>query len=165
VQDGGFHAWIERNDFGQSCFAPPYDDSHSVGSISCGRNTIVTGSYDAHKSTSPISYFSSAGPTRDGREKPEVSAPGHNVLAAWSRTGDKMTQKSGTSMASPAVTGALALLLAEAKAAGRSLAIAEIRDVIIKTARQSPPAGGNWHNQYGYGRISVSAALARVIPP
>ena len=68
-----FHAWIERDDGGQSTFEEPLDNTHTIGSISCGRNTIVVGSYDAHKVATPISWFSSAGPTRDGRKKPEVS--------------------------------------------------------------------------------------------
>jgi len=95
VQDGSFHAWIERDDLGQSSFPEPRDDSHTIGSISCGRETIVVGSYDAHKSTLPLSFFSSAGPTRDGREKPEVAAPGHAVVAAHSRTRTRTTRKSG----------------------------------------------------------------------
>jgi len=163
VTNGVFHAWIERDDAGQSSFAPPNDNSHTLGSISTGRKTIVVGSYDAHKSSTPISFFSSAGPTRDGRQKPEVSAPGHNVLAAWSRTQTKVTRKSGTSMATPAVTGMVALILSEAKAAGRSLTIDQIRDIVSTTARKSPPAAVPiWDSQYGTGRVSASGAIARV---
>ena len=87
VSAGGYHAWIERNDASQSSFAEPHDASHTLGSLSCGQLSIVVGSYDAHKPGKPLSFFSSAGPTRDGRQKPEISAPGHAVLAAHSRTG------------------------------------------------------------------------------
>jgi hypothetical protein len=45
VHNGAFHAWIERDDFGQSSFEPPLDSSRTLGSISCGRETIVVGSY------------------------------------------------------------------------------------------------------------------------
>lgn len=111
VTDGSFHAWIERDNRMPSQFAPPHDNSFTIGSISCGRQTVVVGSYDAHKATRPISWFSSAGPTRDGRQKPEVSAPGHEVFAAHSRTKTGTIRKSGTSMAAPAVAGIIALML------------------------------------------------------
>ncbi len=48
IANGQFHAWIERDDFGQSSFAPPHDNSHTLGSISCGKYSIAVGSYDAH---------------------------------------------------------------------------------------------------------------------
>ncbi|MBI2689500.1 MAG: S8 family serine peptidase [Acidobacteria bacterium] len=168
VTNGAFHAWIERDDAGQSTFAPPNDNSMTIGSISCGRNTIVVGSYDAHKAAKPISFFSSSGPTRDGRQKPEISAPGHNVMAARSRSVTGITRMSGTSMASPAVTGTAALVLAQALAAGRSLSIGEIRDALTGTARKNPPNGlPVWDPRYGFGRISAVAAVnqAAAVPP
>jgi subtilisin family serine protease len=90
-----------------------------------------------------------------------VSAPGHAVIAARSRSVDGTTQMSGTSMAAPCVTGMCALVLAEAKARGRSLAIADIRAAIAETARRNPPLGTMWDNRYGMGRVSASAAVAR----
>jgi subtilisin family serine protease len=163
VHDGSFHAWIERNDAAQSQFAPPQDNDSTIGSISCGHEAIAVGSYDAHKPTTPLSYFSSAGRTRDGREKPEVSAPGHDVLAARSRTLTSSVRKSGTSMASPAVTGVVALVLAEARARGLSLSVAQIRQVLIQTARKNPPPGPGWDKRYGHGRVSATAAVQAVI--
>ncbi len=163
VVDGSFHAWIERDDFGPSQFAPPHDNSHTLGSISCGQKTIVVGSYDAHKPSTPLSWFSSSGPTRDGRQKPEISAPGHDVWAAHSRTGDGEVQKSGTSMAAPAVAGVVALMLAEAKAKGLSLSIDQIRDILTKTARKNPPDPIEfWQPRYGNGRVDASAAVKMV---
>lgn len=120
VTDGRFHAWIERDNRSQSQFIPPPDNTHTVGSISCGQLPLVVGSYDAHKAALPLSFFSSAGPTRDGREKPDVSAPGHDVLAAKSRTGTGSVRKSGTSMAAPATAGLVALVFAGARRPGRS---------------------------------------------
>jgi subtilisin family serine protease len=163
VQGGSFHAWIERDDEGQSNFAPPLDNSHTLGSISCGHETVVVGSYDAHKTTVPLSFFSSSGPTRDGRQKPEVSAPGHDVLAAHSRTKTGVTRKSGTSMAAPAVTGIIALMLAEASKRGVSLNATQIRNTLMQTARKNPPAGAIFDLRYGNGRISAKAAVAAVM--
>ena len=163
VQDGSFHAWIERDDAGQSSFPQPADNSHTIGSISCGRETIVVGSYDAHKPTLPLSFFSCAGPTRDGREKPEVSAPGHAVFAAHSRTRTGTIRKSGTSMAAPAVAGVVALLLSEANARGRSMTSAQIRGSVINTARRIPPPGTQWDPRFGFGRVSAHDSVSTVI--
>ncbi|KEK25064.1 S8 family peptidase [Bacillus gaemokensis] len=162
VNNGTFQAWIERDDGGQSNFMPPHDNTHTLGSISCGHKSIVVGSYDAHVPNAPISFFSSAGPTRDGRQKPEISAPGHKVMAAASGTINKNTEMSGTSMAAPAVTGIVALVLAEAKAHGINLTIDQIRDILVKTARKNPPEGEEWNEQYGLGRIDAKEAVKLV---
>lgn len=163
VTDGRFHAWIERDNRFQSRFAPPHDNSQTIGSISCGQLSLAVGSYDAHKVTRPLSYFSSAGPTRDDRQKPEVSAPGHSVRAAQSSTKTGSRLMSGTSMAAPAVAGLIALMLAEARTRGLPLAIDQIRDILIETARQNPPPGNAWHARYGHGRVSAAAAVQTVI--
>lgn len=163
INEGLFHAWIERDDRGQSSFRPPHDNSHTLGSISTSRFSIVVGSYDAHKTSTPLSWFSSAGPTRDGREKPEISAPGHDVWAAHSRTGDGVTRKSGTSMASPAITGIVALILSEAKARGVDLPIEKIRDIVLLCARDNPPEASAWDPRYGAGRIDAATAVEAVI--
>jgi subtilisin family serine protease len=162
VKDGRFHAWIERDDAGPSSFAArPLDNSHTLGSISCGHHSIVVGSYDAHRAATPISFFSSAGPTRDGRPKPEVSAPGHQVVAASARSSDGAIAMSGTSMASPAVTGLAALVLAEARAAGRSLSIEELRGIVLSTV--TPTGAGGWDARYGNGRVSARLAVEAVL--
>lgn len=159
VSDGNFHAWIERDNSQPSSFAPPHDNAYTIGSISCGRNTIVVGSYDAHKPQKPLSWFSSEGPTRDGREKPEISAPGHAVYAAHSRTKTEVVSKSGTSMASPAVAGIVALILAEARTRGNDLTIDEIRDILFTSVNASPPAPGGWDPRFGLGRIDAAKAI------
>ena len=151
-----YHAWVERLDSAQSSFARPVP-THTLGSISTGRLSIVVGSYDAHKASFPISSFSSSGPTRDGREKPEISAPGGFVIAAHSRTGTGVVRKSGTSMAAPAVTGLVALMLAEAARNGVQLSINDIRAKLAAGAEQQPPVAGAWDPRYGAGRASANA--------
>lgn len=163
VTDGRFHAWIERDNRFQSQFAPPHDNTHTVGSISCGHLPLVVGSYDAHKASLPLSFFSSAGPTRDGREKPDVSAPGHDVLAAKSRTSTGAVRKSGTSMAAPATAGLVALVFAEARARGLDLTIDQTRTLVIEAARRNPPSGTSWHDRYGAGRVSARDSVQAVI--
>jgi subtilisin family serine protease len=161
IANGQFHAWIERDDYGQSSFAPPHDNSHTLGSISCGQHSLVVGSYDAHTAGQPLSWFSSAGPTRDGRQKPEISAPGHNVWAANSSTRVGITRMSGTSMAAPAITGVVALVLAEARSLNQELTVEQIRDILAKNARLNPPDVA-WNDRYGMGRVNASASVQQV---
>jgi len=63
------------------------------------------------------SYFSSRGPTADGRLKPDVVAPGERILSCRSGSGRRTSvdqlyvELSGTSMAAPHVSGMLAAFL------------------------------------------------------
>lgn len=160
-----FHSWIERDDdrrdgFGgiirnQSRFvAGDENAAFTIGSISCGKHTLAVGSYDAKVIARDLSVFTAEGPTRDGKQKPEISAPGHRVIAASSESTNGSIQMSGTSMAAPHVTGLVALLM---QAAGRKLTNAEIRDAVIKSVRMNPPANNAWHPRYGNGRVDCLA--------
>lgn len=148
-----YHAWVERMDPAQGYFLNP-TFTHTLGSISTGRESVVVGSYDAHVAGFPLSPFSSCGPTRDGRNKPEISAPGHQVYAACSRETDALVRKSGTSMAAPAVSGLIALLFAEASRKGQSLTIDQIRERVQRNCEFGPPSQGVWDPRYGIGRAS-----------
>ena len=57
-----------------------------------------------------VSYFSSRGPTGDGRIKPDLVAPGEKITAPLPN--DMFGLKDGTSMAAPHVSGVAAMLMA-----------------------------------------------------
>ena len=87
----------------------------SIGDPANLEDAIAVGS--VHKSnpwTHGVSFFSSRGPTSDGRQKPDVVAPGERIESASHRfdAGAGMNvELSGTSMAAPHVSGIIASFL------------------------------------------------------
>ncbi|MFL6214352.1 MAG: S8 family serine peptidase [Blastocatellia bacterium] len=174
VYDGHFHAWIERDEQGQSRFAQTLDKSYEISdectlsSIACGRETIVVSSYNAYEPDLPLSDSSSSGPTRDQdqrepqQQQPTVSAPGEHVLAALSGTLVLRHRQSGTSMAAPVVAGTIVLMLAKAQAQQMTLTTDQIRKILIRTAHRHPPSGNGWDPGFGFGRVCTKAAVADV---
>ena len=151
-----FHAWIAFEGPTQSRFAPgDADPSHTLGTISCGASTITVGAYDPLK---PNAIFpeSSAGPTRSGEKKPEVSAPGTSINVAVSLFDHRSEERSGTSLAAPHVAGMIALLMQAAGAV--RLTTEQIRRTVIRSARKAPP-DACWDPRYGYGRVDALAAI------
>lgn len=58
-----------------------------------------------------VSFFSAKGPTADGRMKPDIVAPGERILSCSNAGGAVFREESGTSMAAPHVSGAIAAFL------------------------------------------------------
>jgi len=165
IVDGRVHAWIERDASGryQSRFAPAQATSRFTTNTICNCfRAIAVGAYDATKPNRPGTLFSSRGPTADGRQKPEIAAPGYRIRAARSTPRDgwrgerRLCVKSGTSMAAPWVSGTVALMFA---AAGRPLTIHEIRRVLIGTSDPHAGPTGRSSTQLGYGYLNIPAAV------
>lgn len=101
-----------------------------------------------------LASFSSRGPvTWDGvaHVKPDLSAPGHDILSA--RAGGGYKKLSGTSMACPHVSGVIALL----HQARPGLTIGEVRRLLEETALDLGASGKD--NGFGSGRIDLPRAL------
>ena len=87
----------------------------SILSPGVSREVITVGAVDDKRTIDPsddtIAAFSSRGPTLDGESKPDLVAPGVNIQSISSSKLDSYSSLSGTSMATPLVTGSMALLL------------------------------------------------------
>jgi subtilisin family serine protease len=107
-----------------------------------------------------INISSSQGPTRDGREKPDIAAPGTSIVAAkgFADDKDKWLALSGTSMASPFVTGIVGLMLAMEP----RLTAAQVEALLRRTAKPLPGASYQWANDAGFGVIQPKECLEEV---
>jgi subtilisin family serine protease len=112
------------------------------------------------------SFFSSIGPTRDGRAKPDLAAPGEFVGSSLSvhdatppgpnfreRDGRHHNMR-GTSMAAPHVAGVAAALLALEP----DLDAAEIADVLRRTSIADGNTGPVPNTEYGHGKLHALRA-------
>ena len=153
-----FHAWLERDDAhpgDQPRFVPAdADPTCTTGTLANGRLPLVVGAYDARRPEWPLAPFSSSGTTRDGRDKPDLVAPGVRTLAARATAGGTVA-KSGTSMAAPCVTGAVALCL---QAGGHRLDARRIRELVLGSA--APPDEHADRRRVGRGYLDIPALVA-----
>lgn len=114
----------------------------------------VGATHRARPHTYGVSYFSSRGPTGDGRQKPDLVAPGEKITAPV--RDDAFGIKDGTSMAAPHVSGAAALLMARhQELIGNP---ARIKQVLCSTATDL----GRERYFQGHGMLDVLRALQAV---
>jgi len=158
---GDIHAWIER-DSGPSTEFTSHDSEELTVSVPGTADSVITVGAVELDIPVRVAPFSSFGPTRDGREKPDLCAPGVGVHAALHGSGDGVVAWDGTSMAAPHVTGAVALLLSRATVSGASIPTAsQIRAVLTQTTMFK---NAYWDRGQGFGVLDVKALLEEGLP-
>lgn len=101
-----------------------------------------------------VSYFSSRGPTGDGRGKPDLVAPGEKITSCV--LGDGIEEMDGTSMAAPHVSGGAALLLSRHRELmGQP---ARVKEILCQTATDL----GRERFFQGHGMLDVLRAIQSV---
>ncbi len=116
-----------------------------------------------------LSAFSSRGPTLDDRIKPDIAAPGMRITAADFVDPTGYSLKSGTSMATPFVSGVVALMLDAnpdlrliEPVSGR-LPANRVEDILAATAEDrgpNAPTGEAKDYEYGFGLVDAYGAVA-----
>jgi serine protease AprX len=146
---------------GQGCstvFYPPalYEASYTVGALNTGTDTIAS--------------FSSRGPVtidQSNRIKPDITAPGTNTRSSYNTSDNAYASLSGTSMATPHIAGAIALLWCARPDFRHD--IAGSRTLVDNAAHfiSSTQCGtaGPPNNVYGWGRVDISAAVGPTPSP
>src|SRR5262245_47410120 len=157
----GIQMVVAAGNSGSGCSTvsdPPsfYEASYTVGALNTGTDLIAS--------------FSSRGPvTRDGsgRTKPEITAPGTDTRSCDNSCDSCYTFASGTSMATPHISGAMALLWSAVPSLRHQIQAS--RDQLDSTTVQiqdaqcgdaTPP-----NNVYGWGRVNILTAVGTPPPP
>jgi len=173
------------------------DDTHTILSPASAPAVIAVGatSYRTHitnyKGEKKYSLkgtggerapYSSKGPTADGRTKPDVMAPGSNIISSYNsfyianhpNNSDVQWDvahfqhngrtypwncNTGTSMSAPAVAGAIALWLQ----ANPTLTASDVRNIVAQTGTQHNTSLPHPNNLYGYGQVDVYRGLLHIL--
>ncbi|MFE9767178.1 S8 family serine peptidase [Streptomyces sp. NPDC005808] len=134
----------------------------TVGSPGSAADALTVGAVDG---SDKLAFFSSRGPGLDGAVKPEVTAPGVDITAA-SAAGSVIAKEvgenpagyvtiSGTSMATPHVAGAAAIL----KQQHPDWTFTELKGALTGSAK----GGAYTPFQQGSGRIQVDKAIQQTV--
>ncbi|RYG26551.1 hypothetical protein EON82_02895 [bacterium] len=115
----------------------------------------ISGGYTSPSGVS-IPSWSSSGPTDDGRIKPDLASPGNNIYSTFTNGG--YTYSGGTSMAAPAVTGSIGLLIQHHRNLFNANPLAAtVKAALIHTADQGGAAPGP-NYRTGWGVVDVLSA-------
>lgn len=191
---GQFHLWLFGNTVNAQ-LTGYVTNSHLVSIPGTCESAITVGSYVTKNAwvdvtgltwrypweIGAVSDFSSPGPTRDGRLKPDLLAPGQEIVSTYSVDApptatnsiftapagnpenvfiikdEKHALAHGTSMAAPHAAGVAALLLQ----VNPQLDAAQIKQILTSTSRNDGATGAAPY-QAGNGKIDALAALAQI---
>lgn len=99
-----------------------------------------------------VTDFSSIGPTYDGRIKPDLVAMGDDDYVVDPNSTDEYRKADGTSMATPLVAGAAALLI-------QALPDLDGPKELVKLLKHTATQASSPDNRYGWGLVDAEAAF------
>lgn len=158
---GTFHIWLPSRGFisDDTAFLRPDPDTLITGPGNA-QYPITVGAYD--HVTGGIYIHSSRGYSRSGLIKPEIVAPGVNILGASLRAGS-YTRMSGTSIAAAHAAGAAAILLSWGVLEQNNFYMnsATIKTYLIRGAQRNPAL--TYPNRaFGYGTLDLYQSFIRL---
>jgi subtilisin family serine protease len=190
-----YHAWSGLQGWWANLSGPTHHES-TLADTACGKSIFTVGASNKVVPPNPatgedVTSYSGAGPTIDGRIKPEIVAVGgtpddpavvgNQYDPIWSAASDQnngYTDMIGTSMATPLVAGAIACLLEEYNSPvptglGIELNQDTVKALLTQYASRlnlnlDPTLAGydeEQHNRYGYGRLRMIGPIDHILPP
>jgi serine protease AprX len=151
---------VAAGNSGSSCSTvvdPPslYEASYTVGALITGSDAIAS--------------FSSRGPVTldgSGRIKPDITAPGTITRSASNSSDSAYTTASGTSMATPHISGAMALLWSAHPELRHQIVASRdaLNNTAVPIASTQCGAAGPPNSVYGWGRVDIAAAVGTPSP-
>ena len=147
-----FAAANERDTF--DCSIQPRGGTYTIPRPATAKNIVTVGAVDREKA---IADFSSYGPVRDERVKPDIVALGVDVLST--RGTNASVLLSGTSMSTPAVSGTAGLLIERfrQKNDNANPPAALVKGALLNTAEDLGNPGPDY--AYGYGLLKATEAV------
>jgi subtilisin family serine protease len=152
----GIMTVVRADSSGPACSTmenPPsiYAASYTVGALNTGTDNIAS--------------FSSRGPVIiDGsnRIKPDITAPGTTIRSSYNGSDNDYSNLSGTSMATPHIAGAMALLWCARPQFRHDISGSRsvLNDAAVHVSSTQCGTAGPPNNVYGWGRVDILAAAA-----
>jgi hypothetical protein len=153
--DEVLHVIAAGNDGTSTCAGYPASYGTVKSGWQCAKNVITVGAMD--QATYAIANFSSRGPAKDGRIKPEIVTNGYATVSTnpYNNYGTNY----GTSMAAPVITGATALLQERYRQlhSGANAKAALIKALMCNTAEDLNNDGPDY--TYGFGMLNARKAV------